>query len=100
MLREWHKAATKDQPFEKHFLPEEKATKKQYHRTIQWLGLEGTSRIMKLQPLCCMQGHQPPHLIPAQAAHGPIHLALNTSRDGRGIHSLSEQPVPAPPHSE
>ena len=29
----------------------------------------------------------------------PFNLALNTSRDGWGIHSLSGQPVPAPHHS-
>ena len=40
----------------------------QTHRITEWLGLEGTSRIMKLQPRCCRQGHQPPYLIPAQAA--------------------------------
>ena len=34
------------------------------------------SRIMKLQPLCCRQSHQPPHLISAQAAQGPIQPGL------------------------
>jgi len=33
------------------------------HLSIEWLGLEGTSRIIKLQPLCHMKGHQPPYLI-------------------------------------
>ena len=42
------------------------------HRIIEWLGLEGTSRIIKLQPLCHRQGHQPPYLILDQAAQGPI----------------------------
>ena len=31
----------------------------------EWFGLEGTSRIMKLQPPP-QAGHQPPHLIPDQ----------------------------------
>ena len=49
------------------------------HRITEWSGLEGTSRIMNLQPPCHRQGHQPPHLILEQAA--PSNLALNTSRD-------------------
>ena len=39
-----------------------------FHRVIEWLGLEGTSRIMNLQLPCRMQGHQPPHLLLDQAA--------------------------------
>jgi len=31
-----------------------------YHRTTEWLGLEWTSSIIKLQPPCHRQGHQPP----------------------------------------
>ena len=50
--------------------------------------LEGTSRIMNLQTLCHMQGHQPPHLILDQAAQGPIQLGLEHLQ-GRGIHNLS-----------
>jgi len=38
------------------------------HRIIEWLGLEGTSKIIKLQPHCCREGHQPPYLILDQAA--------------------------------
>jgi len=45
----------------------------QHHRMV---GLEGTSRITKLQPPCCRQGHQPPHVIPAQSAQGPIQPGL------------------------
>ena len=52
------------------------------------IGLEGTSRVMKLQPPYCRQGHQPPYLTLDQ---GTSNLALNTSRDGRGTHSLSGQ---------
>jgi len=54
------------------------------------LGLEGTSRIMKLQPHPPRQGHQPVHLIPAQAAQGPIQPGLEHLQ-GWGIHSLSGQ---------
>jgi len=42
--------------------------------------------------------HQPPHLIPDQAAQGPIQPGFENLQ-GRGIHSLSEQPVPAPHYS-
>ena len=42
----------------------------------EWPGLEGTSRIMELQPPCHRQGHQPPHLILNQAAQGPIQPGL------------------------
>ena len=60
------------------------------HRIIEWLGLEGSSRIIKLQTSCHMQGHQPPYLIPDKAAQGPIQLGLEHLQ-GRGIHSLSGQ---------
>jgi len=55
------------------------------------LGWKGPQGSLNLQPPCRMQGHQPPHLIPDQPAQGSSNLALNTSRDGRGIHSLSGQ---------
>ena len=50
--------------------------KKGVYRIIEWPRLEGTSRITKLQPACHMQGHQPPHFIPGQAAQGPIQPGL------------------------
>jgi len=53
--------------------------------------LEGTSRIIKLQPLCRRQGHQPPHLILEQAANGPIQPGLEHLQ-GQGpqvIHRVS-----------
>ena len=50
--------------------------KAELHRIIEWLGLEGTSRTIKLQPPCCRQGPQPPNLIPAQSAQGPIQPGL------------------------
>jgi len=65
---------------------------------IEWLGLEGTSRITKFQPPYCRQGCQPPHLVPDQAAQGRIQPGLEHFW-GWGIHSLSGQPVPAPHHS-
>ena len=46
------------------------------HRITEWSGLEGTSRIMNLQPPCHRQGHQPPHLILDQAAQDPIQPGL------------------------
>ena len=69
-----------------------------YHRITEWPGLEGTSVIMKFQPPCHRQDHQPPHLILDQAAQGPIQSGLKHLQ-GWGIHSLSGQPVPAPHHS-
>jgi len=61
---------------------------------IVWLGLEGTSKIINLQSPCCMQGHQPPHLILDQAAQGPIQPGLEHLQ-GRGIHSLWAASEPA-----
>lgn len=37
--------------------------------TTEWLGLEGTPRIIKFQPLCHRQGHQPPDLVLDQVAY-------------------------------
>ena len=62
-----------------------------HHRIIEWLRLEGISRIMKLQPLRHRQGHQPPYLILDQAAQRPIQPGLQHLQ-GRGIHSLSVSP--------
>ena len=59
-------------------------------RITEWPRLEGTSRIMKLQPPRQRQGHQPPHLILNQAAQGPIQPGLEHLQ-GWGIHSLSGQ---------
>ena len=57
------------------------------HRHTERPGLEGTSRIVNLQP----------HLL-HQAAQGPIQPGLEHLQ-GWGIHNLSGQPVPAPHHS-
>ena len=48
------------------------------HRIIEWLGLEGTSRVIKLQPPFHEQGHQPPYLILDQGEQGPILPGLGT----------------------
>ena len=69
-----------------------------HQRIIEWLGFEGTSRIMKLQSVCHRHSHQPPYLILDQAAQDPIQPGLEHLQ-GRGIHSLSGQPVPASHHS-
>ena len=61
--------------------------------------LEGTSRIIKLQPPCHRQGHQPPHLVLDQAAQGSIQPGLEHVQ-GQGNHSLSGQPVLARHHSQ
>ena len=66
------------------------------HRITEWPGLEGTSRIMNLQPPA-RQGHQSPHLLD-QVAQGPIQPGLEHLQ-GQGIYSLSRQPIPAPHHS-
>ena len=60
--------------------------------------MEGTLRIIKFQPRCHRQGHQPPDLVLDQAAQDPIQPGLE-HLEGWGIHSLSGQPVPAPHHS-
>jgi len=54
----------------------------------EWLGLEGTSMIIKPLPPCCRQGHLSPYLLLNQAAKAPSNLALNTSRDGASTTSL------------
>jgi len=59
---------------------------------IEWVGLEGTSRIMKLHPPHHRQGLQPTHLIAGQAAQGPIQPSTEHLQ-GRDLHSLSGQPL-------
>ena len=70
------------------------------HRIIEWLGLKGTSRIIKLYLPSHhrRQGRQPPYLIRDQAAQCLTQPGLEHLQ-GRGIHNLSGQPVPAPHHS-
>ena len=51
--------------------------------------MEGTSGIMNLQP----QDHQPPHLIPDQAAQRPIQPGPEHLQ-GWGIHNLSGLTLP------
>jgi len=50
-------------------------------RITEWLGLEGTLRIIKLQPLCHGHGHLQVWDWP-RSPRAPSNLALNTSRDG------------------
>ena len=65
----------------------------------EWLRLEGTSRIMKLQPPHHTQAHQPPHFRPAQAAQGPIQPGLQHLHGWTGHPQPLWAAVPAPPHS-
>ena len=51
---------------------------------IEWLGLEGTSRITELQPPCHRQGHPPTSISNTRLSN----LALNTSRDRASTTSL------------
>ena len=67
------------------------------HRLIEWLGLEGTSRIIRFQPPCHRQGWQPLDQVLDQAAQGPSNLALSLQR--WGIHSFPGQPVAVPHYS-
>ena len=46
------------------------------HRITECPSLEGTSRIIKLQPPCHRQGHQPLYFILDQAAQGPTQPGL------------------------
>ena len=55
------------------------------------VGLEGTSRTMELQPPTTHRATNLPISDQPRLPRAPSNLALNTSRDGRGIHSLSGQ---------
>ena len=59
----------------------------EYHRIIEWPGLERTS-VIEFQPPCYVQGCQPPD----QAAQSHIQPGLECLQ-GWGIHSLLGQPV-------
>jgi len=59
-----------------------------HHRITEWLGVEGTSRTIKLQPPCRRQSCQPPYLILDQAAQDPIQPGPEHLQ-GRGIHNLN-----------
>ena len=48
----------------------------------------------------CRQGHQPPHLIPAQAAQGPIQPGLEHLQGWTGHQQPLWAAVPAPHHSQ
>ena len=62
-----------------------------FHRTVEWIGLEGTLKIIYFQLPAMGQGHQPP----VQAAQGPIQPDLEYLWGG-GIHSFSGQSVSVP----
>ena len=55
------------------------------------VGLEGTSRTMKLQPPTTGRATNLPFSYQPRLPGAPSNLAFNTSTDGRGIHSLSGQ---------
>jgi len=61
-------------------------------RIIEWLGLEGTSMIIKLQPPSHTRGHHLLHLILDQTAEGPIQPVLEHLQVWC-IHNLSRQPA-------
>jgi len=60
---------------------------------MEWLGLEGTLKIIWFQPPCHGQGHLPPD----QVAQSPIQPGLEHCQGGDS-HSFSGQPVPVPHH--
>jgi len=51
-------------------------------RIIEWLGLEGTQRIIKFQLPCHRQDHQPPDLGLDQVAQGFIQPGLEHFQGG------------------
>ena len=55
------------------------------------VGLEGTPRITKLQPPTTHRATNLHISYQPRLPGTPSNLALNTSKDGRGIHSLSGQ---------
>jgi len=61
------------------------------HRTIEWIGLEGTLKIIWFQSPCHGQGHLPLD----QGAQSSIQPGLEHFQGG-GSHSFSGKPVPAP----
>ena len=66
----------------------------EYHRIIEWFGLEGTFKTIMFQPPCYRQGHLPLD----QVAHSPIQPGFEHFQ-AEGIHRLAEQPVPVCHHS-
>jgi len=68
-----------------------------YHRIIEWFGLEGTLKLIWFQPPCREQGHLPLDQVAQSSIQpGPEHC------QGGGSHSFSGQSGPGPhrPHSE
>lgn len=67
------------------------------HHRIEWLRLEGSSRVIKFQTLCHRQSCQLLDRELDWAAQDPI-LVLNITRDEAS--SFSGEPVPMPYHSQ
>lgn len=64
---------------------------------IEWLALEGASRIMKFQLPCRSQGCQPIDQVLNRAAQSPVYPGIECFQ-GWGNCNFSGQPVPAPHH--
>jgi len=69
----------------------------QNHKSIEWLGLERTSRT-QFQPPCHRQSCQLLDLVLDQVEQGPIQPGLEHPQ-GWIIHNISGQYVPSPHHS-
>ena len=56
----------------------------EFHRNIEWFGLQGTSKVIQFQPPTMARDtfHQ------TRLLRAPSNLALNTSREGAGTASL------------
>ena len=55
------------------------------HRIMEWFGLEGTLKDLVQPP-----GHGQGHLSLGQVTESPVHLTLNTSKDGASTTSLGD----------
>ena len=66
---------------------------------MEWLGLEGTLRIITFQPPCHRQSCQLLDQVLDQIAQGPIEPCLKHLW-GWDIHNPSGQPIPEPHYSQ
>jgi len=69
------------------------------YRTVEWLGLEGTSRLIEFQTTCHKWGCQPLDQILDQVDQAPPIQPGLEHLHRWGIHTLSGQPFPALHHS-
>ena len=53
-----------------------------FHKVIEWLGLEGAPKIIEFQFPCHRRDHQPSDLVLDQVAIAPSNRVLTTSRGG------------------